>query len=105
VHSYFTLDHIKFMLCIMVGCFIYDRLQYASFYNVERMTIGRFLIIAITLGLFSMVSIVFAKYIVKNYGAKEMASLLIFIVIAGLAIILSTQVLMRKLCYEMTPIK
>lgn len=105
VHSYFTLDHIKFASCIMIGCFIYDRSQYSSFYDVKRMTIVRFLIIATALVLSSMMSIVLAKYIVKNYGAKEMASLIIFIVIAGLAMIISTQVLMRKLCYEMTSMK
>lgn len=105
VHSYFTLDHIKFVLIAIAGCFIYDRLQYASFYNVERMTLFYFLITVCALVLSSMVSIVLAKYIVKNYGAKEMASLIIFIVIAGLAMIISTQVLMRKLCYEMTPMK
>lgn len=105
IHSYFTFDHIKFVLIAIAGCFIYDRSQYSSFYNVERMTLFHFLITVCALVLSSMVSIVLAKYIVKNYGAKEMASLIIFIVIAGLAMITSTQIIMRKLFYEITPMK
>lgn len=98
-HTYLMLEHIKFLLCIMAGCFIYDRLQYSSSANVKRVTIVRFLIITIALVLSSMVSMVLAKYIVKNYGAKEMASLIIFVVIAGLAMIVLTQLVMRQLFY------
>lgn len=103
--SVFTLNHIKFVLCIIMGCFIYGRVRYAFWDNVERITIVRVLIMVIALVLSSIASVVLAKYIVKNYGAKEMASLIIFIMIAGLAMITSTQIIMRKLFYEITPMK
>ena len=96
----FSIFKIQLSLAILIVCLIYDRVQYADIYEVNKFTKLRLVIIVILLVISIFVSILFANYLVQIYSGKYIASLIIQIFINGLMISFLTQLWIRKILYR-----